>query len=197
MERTALDRFPPLALLAGAREEGYIGEPVSQLEHALQCAALAQEDGAGPALVAAALLHDIGHLCADWQAPRMGALGVVAHEWVGARYLATHGLPPEVCALVAGHVAAKRYRVATDLTYRGQLSAASLATLELQGGPMGAAELHRFGRDPLRDDKLRLRSYDERAKIPSAQVPGLSSYTALLQTLCSSPPRGTTPSAGA
>lgn len=191
MVGAAHDLFSPLALLDRAVNVGYIGEPVSQLEHALQCAALAQGDGARPALVAAALLHDIGHLCAEADAQRMGALGVVAHEWVGARYLAAQGLPAEVCELVSGHVAAKRYRVATDLGYRAQLSSASLSTLDLQGGPMSPVEVQRFERDPLHRDKLQLRAYDEEAKDPSAQVPSLSHYAALLRALCAGTCNGT------
>ena len=183
MKRNPFDNFPPFQLLHDACDVGYIGEPVSQLSHALQCAQAAQDDRTSPELVAAALLHDIGHLCAAPEAQHMGDLGVVAHEWVGARYLANHGLSADVCALVVGHVAAKRYLVTTDLHYLDRLSSASLATLELQGGPMSAAEVLRFEAEPLHREMLRLRTYDEQAKAPFAQVASLGSYLPLIEQL--------------
>ena len=41
--------------------ESYLGEPVTMAEHMLQGAWLAEAEGAPDELVAAALLHDIGH----------------------------------------------------------------------------------------------------------------------------------------
>src|SRR4051794_33510456 len=93
-------------LLRASAGSPYIGEAVSQLEHALQCAALARDAGGSHALVLAALLHDVGHLCAAESAPRMQGLGVLEHERVGGEYLRDAGFADEVCRLVAGHVAA-------------------------------------------------------------------------------------------
>ena len=95
--------------LSAGRQRGYIGEPVSQLEHALQCAALARAAKAAPAEVLAALFHDIGHLVAPPDAPEMAGLGILEHEHLGARWLAALGFKTDVCTLVASHVDAKRY----------------------------------------------------------------------------------------
>ena len=104
---------------------------VSQLDHALQCAALALDEGASDADVAAALLHDIGHpLMGDSSAERD-----LAHERVGAHWLG-RAFGPEVTAPIQAHVAAKRYLCAVEPGYLGGLSEASVHTLALQGGPM-------------------------------------------------------------
>jgi predicted HD phosphohydrolase len=172
-----------MALLAAAAESGYIGEPVSQLDHALQCAASAARAGAPPEEVLAALLHDVGHLCAPAEAPRMADLGVLDHEHLGAAWLRARGVSEVVCALVAGHVEAKRYLVATNPRYAAALSPASAGTLTFQGGPMSPDEVAAFDRDPLRDAKLRVRRWDELGKDPAADVPGLSHYAPLLSAL--------------
>jgi putative nucleotidyltransferase with HDIG domain len=162
------------SLLQAASDRGYIGEPVSQLEHALQGAALASRTG-DDELVLAALLHDIGHLCAPEDAPQMEGLGILKHEDLGAEYLRARGFSPRVCALVAGHVPAKRY-LARGANYAQKLSGASAETLKFQGGVMSDAEAQAFERDPLFKDKLQLRSWDEQAKRPDWQVPDLASY---------------------
>ena len=167
-------------LATGARAD-YIGEPVSQLDHALQAAALARAARASDAEVLAALLHDIGHLCAPVDAPRMAAVGVSDHERTGAAYLTELGFGRDVTDLVSGHVAAKRYLVTTRPSYRSRLSSASLATLLHQGGPMTADERAAFERDPARDAMLRVRAWDEAAKTPGLTVPGLESYRTLLE----------------
>jgi putative nucleotidyltransferase with HDIG domain len=167
-----------LDVLAGAAAAGYIGEPVTQLEHALQCAHFARAAGADDELTLAALLHDIGHLVGT--AP-MGALGAWAHEEEGARFLAAHGFSPRVAELVRGHVQGKRYLTACHETYRARLSDASRRTLELQGGPMDDAEARAFERDPLFHDKVRLRKLDELAKRPDLAVAPLSSYRPMIE----------------
>jgi phosphonate degradation associated HDIG domain protein len=163
------------ALLETSADAPYIGEPVSQLEHALQCAALARQSGARDALVVAALLHDIGHLCAP-DAPRMAGLGVLEHEHVGGKYLRARGFADEVCRLIGGHVAAKRYLVRTRAAYAANLSEASRGTLAYQGGPMRDDEVAAFESDALHRDMLRLRAWDEQAKQPGLQVPTLDTY---------------------
>lgn len=169
-------RLDPLELIRQHSLEDYIGEPVSQLQHALQCASLATRAGSSPELVVAALFHDIGHLSASEDEPRMPGLGVLHHEEVGARWLAQAGFNDQVCELVRGHVAAKRYLSAVRPGYLERLSLASRATLELQGGPMSPTEIEFFANDPLKEDKLRLRVFDERAKDPTATVPELEAY---------------------
>ena len=169
-----------LALLERGGQADYLGEGVSQLTHALQAADLARRAGADGETILAALLHDVGHLCAGPDAPRMGGVGVVQHEEVGADYLFRLGLPPRVTELVRGHVAAKRYLVARDSDYFDRLSPASRATLAAQGGRMSPAERHLFESLPHHEDLLRLRAWDERAKEPSRRVPDLAGYRSLL-----------------
>ena len=171
-----------LALLERAGEVDYIGEGVSQLVHALQAADLARRAAADDEAVLAALLHDVGHLCVGPDAPRMGGVGVMSHEEVGAAYLVRLGLPQRVTELVRGHVAAKRYLVSRDPGYLGRLSDASRVTLAHQGGPMSRAERHAFESLPHRQDLLRLRSWDERAKDPIRSVPDLATYRTLLRS---------------
>src|SRR5262249_38905932 len=143
-----------LTLLRNSATQGYFGEPVTQLEHALQCAELAKFAGGDRDVVIAALLHDIGHLL---DGERHDDIGVIAHDDAGAAWLAGRGFSGRVVQLVGGHVAAKRYLTATNPDYMACLSPASVHTLSLQGGPMTADEARAFERDPLFRDKLRLR----------------------------------------
>lgn len=170
-----------LSPLLGAAERGYIGEPVSQLEHALQCAFLARRASASGAEVLAALLHDIGHLIAGPHALQMDGLGVLEHELIGARFLSEHGVDAQVCALVNSHVAAKRYLARRKPGYHASLSEASRGTLAFQGGPMSEQEACAFETDPQHAAMLRLRMWDEAAKRPDLDVPGLRAYIALLR----------------
>jgi putative nucleotidyltransferase with HDIG domain len=162
-------------------QRDYIGEPVSQLEHALQCAALARAARAPAAEVLAALFHDIGHLVAGEGAAEMDGLGIVDHESIGAEWLAALGFGGDVCVLVASHVQAKRYLAARKPGYHERLSEASRGTLRFQGGPMSAAEVAAFEADPLFAAKVRLRSWDEAAKEANRSVPGIESYEGLMR----------------
>ena len=168
-----------MELLETAGQSAYFGEPVTQLEHALQCAQLARDAGGDAEMIIAALLHDIGHLLEE-EGVRHDEVGVIDHDAVGARYLRERGFSDRVAQLVSGHVAAKRYLTLTNPSYFARLSAASVATLELQGGPMTAEEASAFGRDPLFEQKLRLRSWDEQGKIAGWAAAPLSSYRDLL-----------------
>lgn len=157
----------------------HYGEDVSQLEHALQTAHHAKIDGAPPELVAAALLHDIGHLLQK-TGENAADLGIdTHHERISAGYLA-RAFGPEVTEPVRLHVAAKRYRVAVEPGYLASLSAASLQSLALQGGPMDEHEIAAFLAEPAAQAALRLRGYDETGKAPDAQVAGFDSYRDLL-----------------
>jgi phosphonate degradation associated HDIG domain protein len=157
----------------GAAE--YVGEPVSQLEHALQAAYLAEQDGASPALITAALLHDIGHLLDDNADDPAKMDSDLAHEATAARWLAT-AFPEAVTRPVELHVAAKRYLCATDPGYFANLSPASVASLRLQGGPMSADEAAAFRRDAYANDAISLRRWDERAKVPGQVTPSLTHF---------------------
>jgi 2-amino-1-hydroxyethylphosphonate dioxygenase (glycine-forming) len=168
-----------LRLLESSGQSAYFCEPVTQLEHALQSAQLAADAGADDETIIAALLHDIGHLFED-EGAHHEEIGVIDHDAVGARYLCESGFSPRVAGLVSGHVAAKRYLTTANPSYLAKLSPASLATLKLQGGPMTAEEAKTFERDPLFQEKLRLRSWDEMAKRVDCAVAPLASYRGVL-----------------
>jgi gamma-butyrobetaine dioxygenase len=161
----------------GARD--YLGEPVSQLEHALQAAKLAVQAGASDALVAAALLHDIGHLLGPEDDPaEQGVDGF--HEEAGSQWLARH-FGPEVTEPIRLHVMAKRYLCATDPAYQDSLSPASIRSLELQGGPLNGEEIRQFESNPHHGDAVLLRKWDDSAKIPGCQAPNVRTYTQILR----------------
>ena len=176
-----MDSFVRLkALYDEQGDQDYIGEPVSQREHALQAAAHARASGAPEAAVLAALLHDVGHL----QYPKqdsMAGFGTRAHEVLGAHFLASLGFSATVSALVQRHVDAKRYQVARSETYRAGLSQASQQTLHFQGGAMTLAERQAFEADPHFELALRVRHWDELAKAPRAMVPEFEAYEAQIQ----------------
>jgi 2-amino-1-hydroxyethylphosphonate dioxygenase (glycine-forming) len=171
-----------IELLLQSDEVGYIGEPVSQLAHGLQAAYFTRKAGGRDLLVAAALLHDVGHLAFP-DAPTMDNLGTIEHEELGANYLRAIGFPNELCRIVAGHVPAKRYLTWRSVGYLERLSPASMGTLIHQGGAMSDIEAHTFEQDPLFEEMLLLRSCDEQAKVPDLEVPNLDSYIPLLRSL--------------
>lgn len=158
------------------------GEEVSQMEHLLQCAWLASADGASGALIVAALLHDIGQFIED-AGNAAERLGVDAgHEITGAAFLAPY-FPATITEPVRLHVEAKRYLCAVEPGYLETLSRASLLSLRLQGGAYTADEMQRFLAHPAAADAIRLRRYDDMAKVPGRDVPGLESYRPLLESL--------------
>jgi putative nucleotidyltransferase with HDIG domain len=169
-----------LACLAAASDRGYLGEPVSQLEHALQAADRARRARAADALILAALFHDIGHLVAP-DAPVMDGFGVVDHERIGADLLRAYGCAEALAAPVREHVAAKRYLCTHKPGYAARLSEASRATLRWQGGPMTEAEADAYAARPDLHDILAVRASDEAAKDAQAVVPGLDAYRDLLR----------------
>jgi len=146
-------------------DEDYIGEPVSQLEHMSQAAALAQAEGFDDEVVLAAFFHDIGHLCADAEeAGSMDGMGNIDHEKLGADYLLERGFSERVANLVQGHVIAKRYLTYKYPEYYNRLSDASKATLEFQGGVMTEEEATDFESNPDAELIIRLRYWDDMAK---------------------------------
>lgn len=159
-----------IELFATKGREPY-GEDVSVAEHGLQCAALAEREGADDALVVAALLHDVGHLTAE---PDDG-FGVHRHDVGGAAFLARH-FPDAVVAPVRLHVAAKRYRVAVDPGYAERLSPASTHTLAHQGGAMSPEEVRAFEAEPHREAALRLREWDDAGKVEGLRVSPFEAY---------------------
>jgi phosphonate degradation associated HDIG domain protein len=156
-------------------DAAYLGEPVSQTEHALQAALAAERFGAPPALVAAALLHDFGHLLHDL--PEDCADNGVddRHEERGAIWLAGH-FGPVVVEPVRLHVPAKRYLCAAEPDYLAALTPASRLSLKLQGGPMTPCEIGRFRELPHAADAVSLRRWDEWAKQPGLATPPLRHF---------------------
>jgi phosphonate degradation associated HDIG domain protein len=169
--------------------EGERREAVTALAHALQCAQLAEWAGARPALVVAALLHDVGHFV-DGAAGQDGVDD--AHELRALPWLG-RSLGPEVTEPIRLHVAAKRWLVATDPSYAGTLSPASVNSLALQGGPMNASECAAFEALPYAADATRLRRWDDAAKTVGKATPSLDWYLALVDELCAGPESARTP----
>ncbi len=145
--------------------EEYHGEPVSQLEHAVQTAELAQRGHPNdPDFILAAFLHDFGHL-SDSPEGNMDGYGIWDHEAVGARNLRSLGFSEKITSLVAHHVHAKRYLVSTDPLYFVNLSPASKITLIKQGGLLSPEEQVAFEQGPLFELHIALRRLDEQAKV--------------------------------
>jgi gamma-butyrobetaine dioxygenase len=168
-----------IAGLFARRGQEHYGEDITQLEHALQTAALARRAGSPPALVAAALLHDLGHLidgADDW------GEGDLRHDRTGSAWLAQH-FGPEVTQPVRLHVAAKRYLCATEPGYFETLSAASVRSLQHQGGPMSEAEAEAFRREPGFAEGVALRRWDDGGKVEGLEVVGFDDYRSLLASL--------------
>ncbi len=155
---------------------------VSQLEHALQSATLAEAQGGDDALVIAALLHDIGHLVTDTDTALADQGIDDRHEVAGARTL---GLVfgPGVADPVRLHVAAKRYLCTVEPDYFDLLSADSVRSLELQGGIMDHAEQAAFEAEPGHRAAILLRRVDDAAKVPGMETPVLQDYRDMANSL--------------
>ncbi|WP_028456647.1 phosphonate degradation HD-domain oxygenase [Chitinilyticum litopenaei] len=175
---TCLDELE--ALFAGAGGQLYGGEAISQLEHALQAALAAESEGATPELIVAALLHDVGHLITGQGDDDVENGSNDHHEAIGAVALAAL-FSEDVCQPIALHVAAKRFLCATEPGYIKRLSPASLASLKLQGGIMDSLEAARFAARRHAADAVRLRRWDEVAKVPGLATPPLAHYLGIAQ----------------
>ena len=155
-------------------------DAVSQLQHALQTAHLASRAMDTDASVAAALLHDVGHLLLSEHDGQTHFLSKdLEHEIIGADWLA-QWFPAAVTEPVRGHVQAKRFLCAVDDEYHARLSKASVRSLELQGGPLSHGELEAFESRPYFEAAVALRRRDEGGKAPNRPVPGLAEYRDLL-----------------
>ncbi|MBI1349210.1 HD domain-containing protein [bacterium] len=158
----------------------YGGEAVTQLEHALQAATLAEQQHASPQLITAALLHDVGHLLHHLSddAPDRG---IDDHHECSAEHLLCRWFPGSVTDPIRMHVAAKRYLCAVDPAYRATLSAPSLQSLQLQGGDMSPAEVADFTKMPHFEAAIQLRRWDDEAKVPGEPTPPLDHFVPYLQ----------------
>jgi len=171
-----------IELFARRGGDVYFGESVSQLEHALQTAFQAEQEGASDTLIAAALLHDIGHLLHKLPED-IADNGIDGwHEQVGAMWLSRY-FPAAVTEPIRLHVAAKRYLCAVDSEYRRQLSTASIQSLELQGGPMSEGAARDFEAMTYAREAMRLRRWDDQAKVIGWKAPDLTQYQFLLEKL--------------
>jgi phosphonate degradation associated HDIG domain protein len=159
--------------------EEYLGEHVSMTEHMLQSAYAAEQDGAPPQLVAAALLHDYGHFIHEFPSDAADHGIDTHHEEVAHAFLSEH-FGPEIAEPIRMHVAAKRYLCATDPSYLDELSPASVHSLNLQGGPYSAAEVAEFELSPYARDAVRLRRYDDIGKVEGLETPDLEHYRSVL-----------------
>lgn len=159
--------------------EGHRRESVTALQHALQCAQLAEWAQADDSLVVAALLHDIGHFV---ESPAASDLFDDVHEMRAVPFLAA-AFGPAVVEPVRLHVQAKRYLVATDRSYAATLSPASVHSLALQGGPMCEEECRLFEDLPYALEGVALRRWDDLAKTPGKKTPPLDYYLPLLRSV--------------
>jgi phosphonate degradation associated HDIG domain protein len=161
--------------------EEYAGEKVTQLEHMVQAAQLAEEQGYDEEVILAAFLHDIGHICEEGHGENeMDGFGIKDHEEIGADFLAKNGFSKKISRLVESHVEAKRYLTYKFPEYCNQLSDASKKTLEYQGGPMSREEAEAFEQYPLFDLIIRMRKWDEQAKIEHKPLPDLTHYRKMI-----------------
>ena len=165
-----------LLLAHGARR---YGESVTQLAHALQCAAHARAAGADDDLVLAALLHDVGHLGASGERVAQHETPRRHHGEQAARLIIPY-VPERVAWIVEHHVIAKRYLCAVEAGYAASLSPASVRSLTAQGGPLGAEECGALERERWFEEAVAVRRWDDLAKDPTAVVAPLEDYRALL-----------------
>jgi phosphonate degradation associated HDIG domain protein len=169
----------------------YAGEKISQLEHMVQSAQLAEEQGYDEEVILASFLHDIGHICMSASESKdivsdegknisfhgsMERYGILDHEEIGAGFLAQRGFSRKIVRLVESHVEAKRWLVLKEPGYYEQLSEASKKTLEYQGGPMEKDEAEAFEHYPLFDLIINMRKWDEQAKVEHKALPALDHY---------------------
>ena len=168
--------FPEIHALFDAKGGcQYSGEPVTQLEHALQSAWLAEQSGAAPELIVACLLHDFGHMWNDQgETPTLRGVDD-KHQYHGASAL--RGVFADaVLVPIRLHVDAKRYLCATDPGYWASLSDDSKRSLELQGGTYSASEAEKFIAQPYAQDAVHLRRWDDLAKVAGIKTPDLGYF---------------------
>jgi phosphonate degradation associated HDIG domain protein len=169
-------------LFASGGAADYLGEAVTQATHMLQAAALADRAGAAPALIAAALLHDVGHFTGAVSGRDLMRGTDNRHSEQGANWLA-QWFGPEVTEPVRLHVDAKRYLCAVEPDYAQRLSPASVYTLGVQGGPMLAHEAAEFAARPFAADACQVRRWDDEAKVPDAPAPAFEHFAPVLAGL--------------
>ena len=163
------------------RDHGHIeysGEPVTQLEHALQSAQRAEQAAAPMELVTAALLHDLGHLL-NLQGDTPTARGIDdRHQYFAIPFLRPL-FPPAVIEPIRLHVDAKRALCSLESEYYEALSEDSKRSLTLQGGVFSREQVKEFLAKPHAEDAMRVRRWDDAAKVAGAETPPLGHYLAI------------------
>jgi len=177
---TVIDFIFDLFARRGAEE--YMGEPVSMAQHMEQTAACAVAEGASDDLVIASLLHDIGHLVGDFPIDSLENGIDNLHEEAGAELLEAF-YPASVTEPIRLHVAAKKYLCAVDKQYLARLSAASVQSLLVQGGPMTEAEIETFESSPYHQSAIQVRRYDDDGKVAGLDINPVQNYRDKLRSL--------------
>ena len=178
---TAQQKVDALFNYMERRGQSFYDEVVTQLEHALQCAALAQQNDASRTLITGALLHDIGHFILDEHNADKAFLATdLNHEEIGAQYMEPF-FSDAVTTPIRLHVPAKRYLCTTDASYHDGLSEASKRSLKVQGGVMSDEEREAFEQIPHFQDALTLRRWDDLSKVKGLEISGLETYRDIVQ----------------
>lgn len=181
MNPITIDRIVELFETRG--NEQYGAEAVNQTEHALQCATLAENAGAPTELIAASFLHDLGHLMHEHGEDHLDFGVDDAHQYLALPRL--RGLFPEAVLMpIRLHVDAKRYLCATEAGYWDSLSPASKRSLELQGGVYSQEEAQAFIAQPYAPDAVKLRRWDDLAKVKDRETPSLPHFVDYLRACC-------------
>jgi phosphonate degradation associated HDIG domain protein len=168
---SSIEEITHIFLTQGQQQYG--GEDVSQLEHALQCAYLAEQAQADINMIASCLLHDLGHLIG----------GEKPHEESALPLLETI-FKPEITEPIRLHVAAKRYLCAVDDQYWSNLSLASQNSLVIQGGKFSPQMAAKFKQQPYVQGAIQLRLWDEQAKVSGLSTPDWEHFITLIEVLC-------------
>lgn len=172
-----------ITLFKNYGQNDYIGEKITQTEHMVQAAMIAEQRYNDPTMILAALLHDIGHLLAfesDEPVDDMEGYGIVDHEYIAADYLRKKGFSEEIAKLIENHVSAKRYLCSVDPTYYNNLSDASKFTFHQQGSYLTDEEIAEYKTDPLYKKYCQLRNIDDEAKKENYPIKQIDSYYPLL-----------------
>jgi phosphonate degradation associated HDIG domain protein len=168
-----------LNLMATHGVSMYGGESVTQLEHALQCATLAEESGASAALIGASFLHDLGHLIERDFTQRAKSGADDLHQYIAIPFLRSL-FDEALLAPIRMHVDAKRYLCFSNADYWATLSPISQQSLTLQGGIFSANEATAFINQPYAKDAVQLRQWDDRAKTPGRITPRVEHFSSVL-----------------
>jgi phosphonate degradation associated HDIG domain protein len=173
----SIDDILNLMAMAGAAMYG--GEPVTQLEHALQCATLAEESDAGAALIGACLLHDLGHLIERDFTQRADFGADDLHQYIAIPFLRSL-FGEALLEPIRMHVDAKRYLCFSNPDYWATLTPLSQRSLTLQGGKFSASEAAAFINQPYAQHAVQLRQWDDRAKTPGRVTQGIKHFSSVL-----------------